>query len=79
MVQNLLEPYGLEKFELEKGVAGLDGPAPFLAIGYLTFTSLEHFQKGMDSEGKNLMADIPNYTRDFIVQVGEIVDILQTA
>jgi uncharacterized protein (TIGR02118 family) len=72
-------PYGLEDFEVETGIAGLNGPAPFLAVGILTFSSIEQFQKGMEAEGKTLMDDIPNYTRDFVVQVGETVEIMQEA
>jgi len=73
-----LEPYGLKKFEFDIGIAGMEGPAPYLAIGYLTFTSLDHFQKGMAAKGKILMDDMSNYTRDVIVQIGETVELLKT-
>jgi uncharacterized protein (TIGR02118 family) len=79
LLQNCLGPYGLENFEFETGVAGLNGPAPFIATGILTFSTIDQFQKGMEAEGKTLMDDIPNYTRDFVVQVGETVNILQEA
>jgi len=79
LVMECLEPYGLEKFEFDLGIAGMDGPAPYLAIGYLTFKTLDQFQKGMAAKGKILMDDMPNYTRDVIVQIGETVEILKTA
>lgn len=75
LVKKCLEPYGMQKFELDIGIAGMNGPAPYFAIGYLSFESLNKFQQGMSAEGDKLMGDIPNYTRDVIVQIGETADI----
>jgi uncharacterized protein (TIGR02118 family) len=75
LAKKLLEPYGLEKFEFDTGLAGMEGPAPYFAIAYLTFPTPGQFQKGFAECGKALTDDMPNYTRDVIVQIGEIVEI----
>lgn len=75
LVRKCFEPFGMEKFELDLGIAGMNGPAPYFAIGYLYFGSIDKFQQGMTAEGAKLMADIPNYTRDVVVQIGETADI----
>ena len=64
-----------KELNLDAGISGMEGPAPYFAIAYLTFKNLEQFQKGMATHGKTLMDDIPNYTKDVIIQVGEIVKI----
>lgn len=73
-VIKLLEPYGLQKFEFDLGVAGMEGPSPYFAIGYLIFQNINQFQTGFAAHGKTLMDDVPNYTRDVIVQIGEMVE-----
>jgi uncharacterized protein (TIGR02118 family) len=75
LVKKLLDPYGLIRVELDAGLAGIDGKAPYFAIAYLTFQAMEHFQKGFAEHGKTLSDDMPNYTKDVIIQIGEIVDI----
>jgi len=75
LVKKLLGPYGMEKLELDAGIAGLEGPAPYFAIAMITFKTIEQFQAGMAAHGKTLTDDIPNYTRDVIIQIGEILDV----
>jgi uncharacterized protein (TIGR02118 family) len=75
LVKKLLTSYGLEKVELDAGLAGMDGPAPYFAIAYLTFKNIEQFQKGWAEHGKTLGDDMPNYTKDVIVQFSEILEI----
>jgi uncharacterized protein (TIGR02118 family) len=76
MVQERLGKLGLVRTEIDRGLAGgaPNSPAPYPCIGYLYFNSLDDFQKGMGAHGKELMADVPNYT-DIApqVQVSEIV------
>jgi uncharacterized protein (TIGR02118 family) len=49
-------------------------PAPYAAIGYLLFESMEDFQKGLTTHGAEIMADIPNFTNvQPMIQVGNIV------
>jgi len=70
----LLEPYGLEKFEFDLGLAGADSPSPYFAIGYLTFQNLGQFQDAFAAHGKALSDDMHNYTRDVIIQTGVVVE-----
>ena len=75
LVKKLLEPYGMKKFELDAGMDGINGPAPYFAIATMTFNTSEQFKKGFAECGQTLTDDMPNYTKDVILQVGEIVDI----
>lgn len=75
LAKKLLKPFGLQKFEVDAGIAGMEGPAPYFAIGYLTFKDIEHFQKGMAEHGKALTDDMTNYTKDVIIQIGDVVKI----
>src|SRR5579872_1054788 len=52
----------LKSIELDVGIAGSSGAAPFHAIGYLTFESMESFQNGLAVAAAQLSADVPNYT-----------------
>jgi uncharacterized protein (TIGR02118 family) len=54
----------LLRSEVDKGVAGgaPGAPAPFAAIGHLYFNSLADMQSVMKPHGKELMADVPNFT-----------------
>src|SRR5512147_1909129 len=78
MVKAVLGSHGMQKFEFDWVIAGLNGPAPYFAIGYLYFNTIEQFQQGMAVAGDKLMQDIPNYTRDVVVQIGETADVLAT-
>jgi uncharacterized protein (TIGR02118 family) len=59
----------------EKGVGGAEpGSKPtYLAIGYLTFDSVDAFQKSFGPHAGEIVGDIPNYTNiKPIIQVSEI-------
>jgi uncharacterized protein (TIGR02118 family) len=59
----------------ESGVAGGDpgAPAPYIAIGYLTFDSVAAFQKSFGPHAGEILADVPNYTNTKpILQISEI-------
>ncbi|MBI4240883.1 MAG: EthD family reductase, partial [Candidatus Rokubacteria bacterium] len=48
-------------------------PAPFVYIAHLYFNSVADCQKAMGAHGKEIMADVPNYTNiQPQVQVSEI-------
>jgi uncharacterized protein (TIGR02118 family) len=57
---------------------GLSGGEPgskptYVAIGCLTFESVEAFQKAFGPHAKEILADIPNYTNSKpVIQVSEI-------
>ena len=64
LVRDRLTSFGLVRTEVDKGMAGggPGAPAPYVAIGYVYFHSLDGFQKGMKQHGKEIMGDIANYT-----------------
>ncbi len=71
-----LKSFGLLRYEVDKGLAGgaPGAAAPFIGACHFYFSSVEEFQKGMGAHGKELMADIPNYTNiQPTIQISEIV------
>jgi len=75
LVRERLKGLGLVRAEVDKGVAGgaPGAPAPFVYIAHLYFNSIADFQKAMGAHGKEIMADVPNYTNiQPQVQVSEI-------
>lgn len=71
-----LKGFGLVRYEVDKGLAGgaPGAPAPFVGACHFYFNSVGEFQKGMGAHGKELMADIPNYTDiQPTIQISEIV------
>src|SRR5262245_8652659 len=76
LVSQRLKPFGLIRYEVDKGVAGgaPGAPAPFVVACHMYFNTLADFQKAMGQHGRELMADIPNYTNIAPqIQIGEIV------
>ena len=76
MVNEKLSPMGMIKCEIDKGICGMtpDSPAPYAAIGYLIFNSIDELQKAMAAHMNDLMADIPNYTNiEPQMQISEVV------
>jgi len=67
---------GLVKTEVDRGVAGgaPGSPAPYVAVGHVYFDSLDSLQKATKAHGRELFADVPNFT-DITpqVQISEIV------
>lgn len=61
LARELLGP-ALKGIEVDVGVSGRDGPAPYHAIGYLMFDSLPEFQAAFAPVAARLAADVPNYT-----------------
>jgi len=58
LVHKLLDPYGLVKSEVDKGI----GDAPYVAAGHLIFQNPENMQKGLQAHDPELAADMVNYT-----------------
>mgnify|MGYP001617688390 CR=1 FL=1 len=76
LVQQRLGGLGLVRWEVDKGLAGgaPGAPAPFACVGHLYFKSVPDFQAAMKPHGKELFADVPNFTNITPqVQVSEIV------
>ena len=67
---------GLTKVEVDRGVGGgaPGAPAPYAAVGHVYFRSLEDFQKASKAHGKELFADVPNFTTiSPQVQISEMI------
>ena len=58
LVHNLLDPFGLVKSEVDKGI----GDSPFTAIGHLVFKTAEDMQKGLEAHDPELAADLVNFS-----------------
>ena len=62
-VEKLLNPYGLIKTTIEKGISGGAGlPPPYVCIGCLYFETEDGYDRGITEAGKVLREDIRNYT-----------------
>ena len=75
LVQKHLQPFGLVRTEILKGVSGPAGlPAPYICIGNLYFETIDGYEKGIAASGGALRADIANFTDSApIRQVSEIL------
>jgi uncharacterized protein (TIGR02118 family) len=59
----------------ESGLAGgtPGAPAPYIAVGHLTFDSLAAFQKAFGPNARDIAADVPNYTNTQpVIQISEV-------
>ncbi len=76
LVKNRWGGMGLVKVEVDKGLGGgaPGSAAPFVAVGHVYFASMDDLQKATKAHGKELFADVPNFT-DITpsVQISEIV------
>lgn len=74
MVEELLGD-ALKASSVESGIAG-GAPgeiAPFIAMGHITFDSVESFQASFGPHAEKIMADIPNYSNiQPTIQISEI-------
>lgn len=75
LVEQRLGPLGLQRFEIDRGLAGYGGaPAPYTAVGHLLFDSLDALQRAWDAAGTEILADLPRFTSlQPLVQISEIV------
>ena len=63
-VHRLLDPMGLTRSELEKGISDADpnAPAPFVAMATLYFNATDEVHEGFKTHGREILGDIKNYT-----------------
>ena len=76
LVRDRMGTFGVVRTEVDKGVAGgaPGAPAPYVAVGHVYVNSLDGWQRGMGQHGKEIMADIANYTNIAPqIQISEIV------
>lgn len=66
---------GMEKMELLRGEASLEGGEPgFAMIALLSFESVEAMQAALAAAGAEIIGDIPNYTNvQPVIQVNRAV------
>ena len=64
MLNKQLGNRGLVKSEVDKGISGPDPSeeAPFVAIAFLTFNTVEEVHEAFKAAGREIMGDIPNFT-----------------
>ena len=76
IVREALEPFGLIKTGVEKGISGGAGqPSPFLCVGSLYFEDPDGYDKGVKANVDKLRGDIPNFTNVTPVRmISEILD-----
>jgi uncharacterized protein (TIGR02118 family) len=62
LVHKLLDPYGLVRVEVDKGIGTAEpgALAPFVTVGYMGFHTIEEMQKGLQAHDPELAADVPN-------------------
>ena len=73
LVKERWTPLGLERVEMVRGTASMDGGAPaFAMLTTLYFTSDNHLQQSLTEHGNEVLGDIPNFTDgEPVMQLGE--------
>ena len=76
LAKRLLEPRGMVRIEIGRGVSGLPGtPAPYYAVANLYFATSQQLQSALGETANELIADEKKYYNgESVVQVNEIVD-----
>jgi uncharacterized protein (TIGR02118 family) len=65
----------LKGMAVEEGLGGAQpgAPAAYLAMGHLSFDSVEAFQAVFAAHAPSIMADIPNYTNTQpVIQISQV-------
>ena len=75
LVKERWGPLGLKSTQAIKGVAKPDGSAPdYQMVALLTFGSMDDFKAAGKAHGKEIFADIPNFTKaQAVVQINDVV------
>lgn len=75
LVRRHWEAMGLSGVKLMRGVKGPDGSAPtYVMTALLTFGSMDAFAAAAKAHGKEIFADIPNFTNaQPVIQFNEAV------
>ncbi|HBH03070.1 MAG: ethyl tert-butyl ether degradation protein EthD [Candidatus Rokubacteria bacterium RBG_16_73_20] len=76
LVRERMGTLGLRRIEVDRGLAGgaPGAPAPFACVGHLYFDTVEAFQQAIAPHGKELFADVPNFTNIAPqVQISEVL------
>ena len=64
LVHQRLDPAGLIRSEVERGISSADpsAPAPFVAISVFYFNTADEVHEGFKTHGREIMGDLPNFT-----------------
>lgn len=63
LVKSRLERFGLRRVEVDKPISGVAGtPPPFACAMHLYFETIQDVQRGLQTHGAELLADVPSYT-----------------
>lgn len=75
LVRERYLPHGLANLEVDEAVSKTGSrAAPYIAIAYMTFADMEAFMAAIKSSGKEIMADVQNFTDiEPTVQISNIV------
>jgi|APSaa5957512622_1039677.scaffolds.fasta_scaffold181524_1 uncharacterized protein (TIGR02118 family) len=76
MVEELLTPYGMLEYGIDSGIAGGEPgqPAPFICIGWMTYSTVEEFQLAFEDNAEQLFADVRNFTDIApMIQISKVV------
>ncbi len=77
MVKESWFDLGMKSIAIHKGVSAPKPgtPPPYLAIGIMEFDSVEDFYAAGKSNGKEMAADLANFTNiEPVVQINELAD-----
>ncbi len=75
LVRDRWSAYGLKSAQAIKGTIKADGSAPdYQMMALLTFGSMDDFKAAGKAHGKEIFADIPNFTAvQAVVQINDVV------
>lgn len=75
LAKKLLVPYGLIRFEVDRGLgAPGDEAAPYVAVGTLWFKDAEGIEQGLAEHGEELLEDVSNFSSvQPTLQISEVV------
>lgn len=75
LVKDRWGPLGLKNAQAIKGIAKADGSTPdYQMTALLTFGSMDDFKAAGKAHGKEIFADIPNFTKaQAVVQINDVV------
>ena len=75
LVRDRWSPLGLKNAQAIKGVAKADGSAPdYQMAALLTFGSMDDFKAAGKAHGKEIFANIPNFTKaQAVVQINDVL------
>ena len=76
LARRLLNPRGLVRTEIDRGVSGLPpGAPPYHAVGHLFFRTMAEVESALAATAPEFIADERNYTSGpSVVQISEVIE-----